>query len=135
MRRAAAAGPRAKGPRPGATALSATLRLLGRARRGDVRAARSQPLQGLQRIIELEVLDALLLELRRSEGEARVLREFGILEQLVVDIRLAKQVAAKIRLAHDLAVPEVRIAELRNVDVRIDPAGLNRAARRRVVAR
>jgi hypothetical protein len=39
-----------------------------------------------QRVVELEVLDALLLELRRREVEARILREVVFLEQLVVDL-------------------------------------------------
>src|SRR5918993_1454043 len=132
---AASAFPVPSIPRLGASAASFTLGLLGRARRGDIRPARSQPLQRAQRVVQLEVLDALLLELGGREVEPRVLREIIFLEQLVVDLGLAEQVTAKIRLTHHLAVLEVRIGELRNGNVRVDAAGLNRAARRRVIAR
>src|SRR5687767_14599206 len=100
--------------------------------RGDRRAARSEPLQRLDRVVELEVLDALLLELGGGHREPRV-RGFVMLEQLVVGLCLAQQVAAKIGLADPGPVLVIRVRKLRHGDVGIDPAGLNRLARRRVI--
>ena len=115
---------------------SCLARLLGTAaagRHGGWRRA-VQPLQRVQRIVELEVLDALLLQLLGACRETRIGRVVA-LEQLVVDLGLGKQVPAKIGLADELAVLVVGVGELRDVDVGLDPAGLNRAARRRVITR
>src|SRR6476661_1710903 len=112
--RAAAAGPIATLPLEGPATASATglTRLFLRRGRCD-RRRRPQTLQRVQRIIQLEVLDALFLEV----------------------LGLGEQVAAKVGLADELAVLVVGVRQLRHDDVRLDSAGLNRAARRRVIAR
>ena len=71
--------------------------------------ARRQPLQRVDRIIELEVLDALLLQLLGRRREARIGRVVA-LEQLVLDLGLVEQVAAQIGLADDRPVLVIGIA-------------------------
>src|SRR5207253_1589346 len=104
---------------------------------GDRRRRRDgpgNPLQRIDRIIKLEVLDTLLLELGGSGREARI---GGVvaLEQLVVDLRLVEQVVPQVGLAGDRPVLVIGIRQLRHGDIRVDPAFLNRVARRRVVTR
>src|SRR5687768_7926252 len=91
----------------------------GRSDRGWVGG---EPLQRLDRIVELEVLDALLLELGRGHGEARI-GLVVMLEQLVVRLGLADQMAPKIGLANPRPVLVIGVAQLRDDDVRVDSAG------------
>src|SRR3954469_22858718 len=76
------------------------VRLLGRSGRGDVHRRR-QPLDRVQRVIELEVLNALLLEVLGLGGEARVGGVVG-LQQFVFDLRLGQQVAAEVDFTDQL---------------------------------
>src|SRR5689334_10255087 len=69
-------------------------RLLTRRGRRNV-GRRRQPLDGLQRIVELKVLDAVLLQRRRSHHEPRIWVVIR-LEQLVLHLRLGEQVPAEI---------------------------------------
>src|SRR5690242_11829046 len=70
---------------------------------------RREPLDRIQCVVELEVLDPLLLERSRSHHEPRIGSVVG-LQQLVLDRRLREQVATQIDLAHHLAVLVVGIA-------------------------
>src|SRR5690349_10233019 len=101
----------AEGTEPAATAsLMLLARLLGTAAAGRDRRRGSEALQRVQRVIELEVLYPLLLQLVRSRGEARIRRVVAF-EQLLVDRVLCQQVLAKIRLAYELAILIVGVAE------------------------
>src|SRR5437868_6518536 len=109
MTRAAAGGDSTSGLRaPVATAslIRRLARLFRRRGRGDRRRSR-QPLERIQRIIELEVLDPLFFQLIGLGAETRV-RRVVRLEQLVFDLGLREQMAAKIGLTDDLAVLVVR---------------------------
>src|SRR3954468_17106290 len=76
------------------SALAGRAGAAGRGRRGVAAEARD----GLQRVMELEVLYALGLELLRGGGEARI-RLAVVLDDVVVDLDLVDQVAPQIRLA------------------------------------
>src|SRR4051812_9132017 len=103
----------------------------GRRRRRGVAAEAGD---GLERVIELEVVDSLGLELLGRHREAGI--GLGVvLDDVVGDGDLVDQVAPEIRLAKLRPGLEVRIGELRNLDVGLDPAFLDRATGRRVVAR
>ena len=79
--------------------MSGLARLRPAAGRSDRRAARAKPLERPNRIVELEVLDAFLLELRSGCREARV-GAAVLLEQFVVRLGLADQMAAEIGFAN-----------------------------------
>jgi len=82
------------------------LSLLGDRRRRDHRAG--DPLQRVDRIIKLEVVDALLLQLVGGGFEPRVGRVIA-LEELVVDLGLVEQVAAKVRRASARPILLIRV--------------------------
>src|SRR5688572_19184371 len=92
--------------------------------------------QRLDRVVELEVLDALLFQLRGGQLEPRVLGAVR-LERVVLEVHFVDEVAAQVAFAQQVlgALGGIRIAELRYADVRLDAAFLHRPARRRVVAR
>src|SRR5207253_7771395 len=85
-------------------------------------------------VMVLDHLNPLLLTRRRGHHEPRVGAVVS-LEQLVFDLGLSEQVAAKVGFADHFAVLVIGIAELRHRDIGLNPAGLNRAAGRRVIAR
>src|SRR5690348_7163214 len=125
----------AAGRAAAASLMSGLSRLLRCAAPGHRRRRHpSKPLERIERIIELEVLDPLLLQVLGLRAEAGIGGRVA-LEQLVVDLGLGEQVLAKVRFADELAVLVIRVGELRHLDVGLDPARLNRAARRRVIAR
>eukprot|EP01136_Pigoraptor_vietnamica_P040559 Opistho-1_new@12604 len=103
---------------------SAPVAGLGRSAPGHPRG-RGGAGDGRQRVMKLEVLDALLLEILDARGEAWI--GLGVfLEHRIIDLGLVEQMAAQIGLAQHRPGLVVGIGKLGHGDVGGDPAFLHR---------
>src|SRR3546814_606269 len=102
----------------------ATGSLLAAARRRHLGGRFAEPRQRCERIMELKILDALLLQFFGSRLEARIFLVV-VFQDTVIHLRLIDEVAAQIGLAEARPCLVIGIGNLRHTDIGLNAAFLH----------